>query len=46
MAHTVKSMFLDITGKRHPALHGQAAEVEEDASGEQTPVEKMVVKGE
>jgi len=46
MAHTVKSIFLDIMGKRHPALHGRAAEIEEDASGEQTPEEKVMVKGE
>ncbi|KAJ9616845.1 urea active transporter [Cladophialophora chaetospira] len=46
MGHTVKSMFLDITGKKHPAIHGRAAEVEEDRSGEQTPDEKVVMKGE
>jgi urea-proton symporter len=45
MGHTLKSMFLDMTGKRHPAIHGRVAEVEE-ASGEQTPEEKVVVKGE
>ena len=44
MAHTVKSIFLDMMGKRHPALHGQVAEVEEERSGDQTPEEKVVVK--
>lgn len=45
MAHTVKSMFLDMTGKKQPALHGRAAEVEED-SGQQTPEEKVAIKTE
>ncbi|KIW34677.1 uncharacterized protein PV07_01441 [Cladophialophora immunda] len=49
MVHTVKSIILDISGKRGPALHGRPAEVEgEESSGQQTPdgEEKVVVKGE
>lgn len=46
IAHTVKSIILDVMGKRHPAMHGQAAEVEEETSGGATPEEKVVVKGE
>ena len=37
--HTIKAIFLDITGKRKPALHGRAtvaetAEVEEKAAAD------------
>jgi len=43
MVHTVKSIILDITGKKKPALHGRVAEVE-DESGQQTPEEKVTMK--
>lgn len=43
MVHTVKSMFLDVTGKKKPALHGRVAEIEEEM-GQQTPEEKVTVK--
>jgi hypothetical protein len=43
MAHTVKSMVLDLTGKRQPAIHGRAAEVDAVGSEEET-AEKVVVK--
>ncbi|KAK5047488.1 hypothetical protein LTR84_006585 [Exophiala bonariae] len=43
MVHTVKSMFLDITGKKKPALHGRVTEIEEE-SGQQTPEEKVAIK--
>jgi hypothetical protein len=45
MAHTVKSMFLDLTGKKRPAIHGQVQEVEED-TGSVTPEEKVMPKSE
>ncbi|OCL08720.1 Na+/solute symporter [Glonium stellatum] len=39
-SHTLKSIFLDITGKRKPNVtHGRPAVL--DASGEATPTEKM-----
>ncbi|KIW81574.1 hypothetical protein Z517_04600 [Fonsecaea pedrosoi CBS 271.37] len=51
MAHTVKSIFLDVAGKRGSALHGRPAEVvegeDQETSGQQTPhdgAEKVVVK--
>jgi len=43
MVHTVKSMFLDMSGKKHPAIHGHASEVEEP-SGQETPEEKVGAK--
>lgn len=43
MVHTVKSIVLDITGKRKPAMLGRVVEVEDD-SGQQTPDEKVAVK--
>lgn len=43
MVHTVKSIILDITGKKKPALQGRVAEVEEE-SGQQTPEEKVTIK--
>ncbi|KEF53222.1 uncharacterized protein A1O9_10670 [Exophiala aquamarina CBS 119918] len=43
MVHTVKSIILDISGKKKPALHGRVAEVEEE-SGQQTPEEKVTLK--
>ena len=48
MAHTVKSMWLDATGKRKPALHGRHGDVTEGESpeGAATPDEKAAVKGE
>ncbi|KAL2414710.1 putative urea active transporter 1 [Exophiala dermatitidis] len=44
IAHTVRSMWLDLTGKKRPALHGRAAEVEDGSRSSQTPVEKVEVK--
>jgi ribosomal protein L31 len=47
MAHTVKSIILDISGKKHPAIHGRANAVEdEETSGVATPDEKTAVKAE
>ncbi|EXJ90104.1 hypothetical protein A1O3_03173 [Capronia epimyces CBS 606.96] len=46
MAHTVRSMFLDLTGKKKPALHGRVTEVEEESGSSETPPEKAAVKGE
>ncbi len=47
MAHTVKSILLDISGKKHPAIHGRASAVgDEETSGVATPDEKTAVKGE
>ncbi|RVX66629.1 hypothetical protein B0A52_09380 [Exophiala mesophila] len=43
MVHTVKSMILDVTGKRKPAILGHVAQVEDD-SGQQTPDEKIAIK--
>lgn len=43
MVHTVKSMLLDVTGKKKPALHGRVTEIEEE-SGQQTPEEKVAIK--
>lgn len=41
-AHTIKSMYLDLTGKRKPALHGRVVNVsDEDDSGRATPEEKV-----
>jgi hypothetical protein len=46
MAHTVRSIFRDVTGrKHHSTMHGSVAEVE-DESGSATPEEKTAVKGE
>ena len=36
MAHTVKSMILDLTGKKKPPIHGRVQEVEDD-EGVSTP---------
>ncbi|KAJ9659140.1 urea active transporter [Neophaeococcomyces mojaviensis] len=44
-AHTIKSMFLDLTGKRKPTLQGRVQEVgDEDDSGSATPEEKVATK--
>lgn len=44
-AHTIKSMFLDLTGKSKPTLHGRIQEVSEDSeSGTATPQEKVTAK--
>ncbi|KIV97412.1 hypothetical protein PV10_01167 [Exophiala mesophila] len=43
MVHTVKSMVLDVTGKRKPAMLGDVVQVEDD-SGQQTPDEKIAIK--
>lgn len=44
-AHTIKSMYLDLTGKKRPTLHGRVQEVtEESDSGTATPQEKVAVK--
>jgi len=41
-AHTIKSMFFDLTGKRKPTLQGRVQEVsDEDDSGRVTPTEKV-----
>lgn len=40
MAHTVKSMFLDITGKRKPTLQGRMQQVDEKG-GLEMPNEKV-----
>jgi urea-proton symporter len=40
MAHTVKSMYLDITGKRKPTLQGRMQQVE-GRDGAETPNEKV-----
>lgn len=47
MLHTVKSMVLDLTGKRRPIVHGQATEMDEKDSGSATPPEeKTTIKTE
>ncbi|KAK5163021.1 hypothetical protein LTR04_002801 [Oleoguttula sp. CCFEE 6159] len=44
-AHTFKSIFLDVTGKKKPVVHGRAAGVEEEESeGAGTPPEKIAAK--
>jgi urea-proton symporter len=40
MAHTVKSMFLDLSGKRKPTLQGRVQQVDEKDEVE-TPNEKV-----
>ena len=40
MVHTIKSMYLDITGKRKPTLQGRIQQVDEK-DGEETPNEKV-----
>ena len=40
MAHTVKSMYLDVMGKRKPALQGRMQQVDEN-EGVETPNEKV-----
>lgn len=40
MAHTVKSMFLDLSGKRKPTLQGRVQQVDEK-DGVETPNEKV-----
>ena len=42
--HTIKSMLLDITGKRRAPIQGRVQEVNEDSSGTTTPTEKVAVK--
>jgi hypothetical protein len=42
MVHTVKSMYLDIIGKRKPALQGRVQQVDEK-DGAETPHEKVDV---
>ena len=44
MAHTVKSMILDVTGKKKPPIHGRIQEVADDDSGAATPEEKVTPK--
>lgn len=48
MAHTVKSMYLDMRGKYHPTLVGRegviTGEKAEGSGGTDTPEEKVVVK--
>ncbi len=41
MAHTVKSMVLDLTGKKKPPIHGRVAEIADEDSGSATPEEKV-----
>ncbi|KAK5091411.1 urea active transporter [Lithohypha guttulata] len=43
-AHTIKSMYLDLTGKRRPPIQGRVQEVNEEYSGTVTPTEKSVVE--
>ena len=43
MAHTVKSMILDLSGKKKTPLHGRVSEVHDD-EGSVTPEEKIVMK--
>lgn len=43
MVHTVKSMYLDVTGKKKPTLHGRITEVEEETVSK-TPEEKAEPK--
>ncbi|TKA70003.1 hypothetical protein B0A49_03634 [Cryomyces minteri] len=44
-AHTFKSIFLDVTGKKKPVVHGRATGVEEEESeGARTPTEKVAAK--
>lgn len=40
MIHTVKSIYLDITGKRKPMLQGRIQQVEEK-DGAESPNEKV-----
>jgi urea-proton symporter len=44
MAHTVKSMILDLSGKKKAPIHGRVQEVAEDESGHETPEEKVETK--
>lgn len=44
MAQTVKSMFLDLTGKRKPPIHGRVTEMSEEDTGPSTPEEKVIPK--
>lgn len=41
MAHTFKSMYLDIIGKRKPTLQGREGAVTEESPGSSTPDEKV-----
>ena len=40
MAHTVKSIFLDLSGKRKPTLRGRMQQVDE-TEGVEVPSEKL-----
>lgn len=47
MAHTFKSIYLDLTGKRKPKLVGREGvveEIEEDSPGSGTPTKKVTGK--
>ncbi|KAI1610126.1 SSS family solute:Na+ symporter [Exophiala viscosa] len=46
MAHTVKSIILDISGKKHPVTHGRASISGTEEDGLETPDEKTAVKPE
>lgn len=44
-AHTIKSMFMDVTRRERSTLHGRMEEVSEESdSGTETPQEKVAVK--
>ena len=45
-AHTIKSMFNDLTGKKKHTLQGRVQDVSEDESGRVTPTEKTTVVAE
>lgn len=48
IVHTVRSMFLDLTGKKKPALYGREVDIKDDTdenmSGQATPTEKVTMK--
>jgi hypothetical protein len=48
IVHTVRSMVLDLTGKKRPALYGREVEIKDEAdgnmSGQETPIEKVTGK--
>jgi len=46
MAHTVKSIIMDISGKKHPVTHGRASVAGTEEDGLETPDENSAVKPE
>ena len=48
IVHTIRSMVLDLTGKKKPALYGREVHIKDEAdeniSGQETPTEKITGK--